>query len=73
MGSEMCIRDRSYEGSEIYLPNSGSWETVLDSDAKEFGGYGRLDTEIVHQATLDPSRLHLYLPSRSVQVLTRME
>ena len=59
----------SYEESEIYLPEHGSWKVILDSDASEFGGKGRLDHSKIYQTVTDPVRVKLSLPHRSVQVL----
>jgi len=61
--------DTSYEGSEVYLPAPGSWQVILDSDAHEFGGHGRLDPSVTHHTTGDPPRLQLYLPHRTILVL----
>ena len=52
----------------------GKYETVLDSDAPEFGGFGRLDSSVKHLTRRegDYDNLYLYLPSRTVQVLRKI-
>ena len=66
--------DRSYTDYRFAAP-AGSYQTILDSDAAEFGGHGRIDPDQIHHSighsksgTKSP-RLSLYLPCRSAQVL----
>ncbi|NLB03201.1 MAG: 1,4-alpha-glucan-branching enzyme, partial [Bacteroidales bacterium] len=66
---------RSYTDYGI-LVQKGSYKTVLDSDSKEFGGFGLVDDQIVHTTTPAPENqgsglewIHLYLPSRTALVL----
>ena len=68
---------RSYTDYGI-LVQKGSYKTVLDSDSKEFGGFGLVDDQIVHTTTPAPENqgsglewIHLYLPSRTALVLKR--
>ncbi len=42
---------------------------VLDSDATEFGGHGRIDPGVVHHTAGKASELSLYLPSRTALIL----
>lgn len=49
-------------------PRRGEYRVVLDSDAPEFGGFGRLDHTITH-FTDEKQRLSLYLLPRTVLVL----
>lgn len=69
---------RSYSNYGLDM-RPGKYEQVLDSDAPEFGGFGRLAPAQVHFTQPgfcgDPNRhaLYLYLPSRSAQVLRRRE
>ena len=66
--------DRSYTDYRFNAP-SGTYQTILDSDAPEFGGHGRNLPNQIHHCVSDPTRqnrrsyLSLYLPSRSAQVL----
>ncbi|MFA4944340.1 MAG: alpha amylase C-terminal domain-containing protein [Lentisphaeria bacterium] len=65
--------ERSYTdyGFEV-LP--GKYTQALDTDAKEFGGFGRLAAGQEHftrPLAADRHQLLLYLPSRSAQVLRR--
>ncbi len=60
------------------LVQKGNYKTVLDSDAKEFGGFGLIDDQIVHKTTTAEENpdsglemIHLYLPSRTALVLKR--
>lgn len=63
--------DQSYEGSEVYLNEAGTYSLILDSDASEFGGFSRIDSSVTYHTVEDPPRLKLYLPSRSALVLKR--
>ncbi len=52
----------------------GRYRIVLDSDAPQYGGHGRVDPELPHltlppAAADQPHRLSLYLPSRTALVL----
>lgn len=48
----------------------GEYVNVLDSDAKEFGGFSRVDDSVAHR-TVD-GQLKLYMPSRTVTVLKKI-
>jgi 1,4-alpha-glucan branching enzyme len=56
----------------------GRYQMILDSDAKDFGGHGRLDPDQEHVAPVntspstDRSFLSLYLPNRTVIVLRKI-
>lgn len=52
---------------------SGEYVSVLDSDAEEFGGFGRNDDSMNHFTLRvgDSDQLSLYLPSRSAIVLKK--
>lgn len=58
------------------LAPQGEYETVIDSDAAVFGGFGNNDDSVRHFTSPDPlyapygkGWLRLYLPARSAQVL----
>lgn len=58
----------------------GKYRLLFDSEAQEFGGHGRLQPGQEHFTLPDgrdsqviPGRLHLYIPSRSVQVLVKVD
>ncbi|PIE21883.1 MAG: 1,4-alpha-glucan-branching enzyme [Planctomycetota bacterium] len=54
----------------------GRYRVVLDSDARDFGGFERQDTGIVHDSVADAIERHhlsLYLPARTCLVLERIE
>ncbi len=66
---------KSFNGYGILAP-AGEYETILSSDAPEFGGYGLIDMTITHFTQRDPlfekdmkEWLMLYLPARTAQVL----
>ena len=61
-----------------FLVPTGSYEVVLNTDAKEFGGNGLADDSVVHLTNYDPlyikdrkEWLKLYLPARSAVVLKK--
>jgi len=68
--------DRSFTDYRMDAP-AGNYDLVLDSDAPEYGGHGRLERNQRHHArpsgddgAREPA-LSLYLPARSAQVLFR--
>ena len=68
---------KSFSGYGI-LTEPGQYEIVLNSDAKEFGGFGLIDDTVVHFTQHDPlyakakkEWLKLYLPARTAIVLQR--
>lgn len=66
--------DKSFVDYPVKAP-SGKFTMVLDTDAVEFGGHGRLRADQVHftlkegLSRNDNSRLSLYLPARTAMVL----
>lgn len=59
-----------------FLVPKGSYEVILNTDAKEFGGFGFADDEVIHMTSYDPvyeddgkEWLQLYIPARSAVVL----
>lgn len=68
---------RSFSDYGILVPY-GCYETVLNSDAKKYGGYGLIDETIKHFTIPDPvykkvkkEWLKLYIPSRTALVLRK--
>ena len=61
----LSIRDFSFGAP------AGSYKVVLDSDSKDFNGFGRNDDSVTHftQRIKGSDTLSLYLPSRSAIVL----
>lgn len=56
----------------FYAPRSGNYRVVLDSDAVEFGGHGRIDRSVAHvpQKTVHGHyEFSVYTPARTVIVL----
>ena len=61
-----------------FLVPTGSYEVVLNTDAKEFGGNGLADDSVTHFTNYDPlyvkdhkEWLKLYIPARSAVVLKK--
>jgi 1,4-alpha-glucan branching enzyme len=61
-----------------FLVPTGSYDVVLNTDAKEFGGNGFADDSITHFTNFDPlyvkdhkEWLKLYIPARSAVVLKK--
>lgn len=61
--------DTSYTDHEI-LSFDGEYEVMLSSDDKTYGGQARIDTAMAYVADNEKSKL--YLPSRTVLVLKRV-
>ena len=69
--------DRSFTDYGFLVP-TGSYDVVLNTDAKEFGGNGLADDSITHVTNFDPlyvndrkEWLKLYIPARSAVVLKK--
>jgi 1,4-alpha-glucan branching enzyme len=64
----------SFDNYGFNVPG-GQYALVLDSDAPQFGGFSRNDPQVRHQTVREGDRdtLYLYLPSRTVQVLKKIE
>ncbi|KAI9189067.1 alpha-1,4-glucan branching enzyme [Blastocladiella emersonii ATCC 22665] len=69
---------QSYTGYRIGVNRPGTYRVVLDSDAREFGGFARVDPTVDHIASADApwnnraASVQLYLPSRSATVFARV-
>ena len=70
---------RSFEGYGFMMPE-GKYKVVLNTDARQYGGFGSSDDSVDHFTNYDPllARQHkgwlqLYLPARSAQVLKLVE
>lgn len=63
-----------------FLAPEGEYEVLLDTDAKEYGGYGNIDSS-VHHFTMEDKLykpagkgwLKMYLPARTAQVLKKVK
>ncbi len=62
--------DRAIPDYKLPAPCHGEWQIILDSDAPEFGGFGRQDASLSH-FTDKMQRLSLYLLPRTALVLAR--
>ncbi|MBP5136450.1 MAG: alpha amylase C-terminal domain-containing protein [Paludibacteraceae bacterium] len=69
---------RSFSDYGIIVPK-GAYKAVLNTDSKEFGGFGLADDSVVHFTQKDKSLergkewLSLYLPARSAVVLRKQK
>lgn len=61
---------KSFTDYEIYCP-PGKYKLVLNSDSKEFGGFGNIDEAIAYPTYYreDTSYIKLYIPARSAIVI----
>jgi len=59
--------DRSVADYRFKVPGNGEYELLLDSDASEFGGHGRLDQSIRYPVSKD-GELSIYTPARTALV-----
>lgn len=62
----------SFSGFAIQVPEAGSYQLILDSDDKEFGGFERLDTSTTF-LTNENQCLLLYVPNRTMMVLKKKD
>ncbi|SIN68875.1 alpha amylase C-terminal domain-containing protein [Algoriphagus halophilus] len=62
----------SFSGFAIQVPWTGSYQLILDSDEKEFGGFERLDTSTTF-LTNENQCLLLYIPNRTMMVLKQKD
>jgi 1,4-alpha-glucan branching enzyme len=60
----------SFFGFPITLPKVGNYQIMLDSDGKQFGGFVRLDQDVIY-STDSQNQVSLYVPNRVVMVLRR--
>jgi 1,4-alpha-glucan branching enzyme len=70
---------KSFEGYGIPVP-AGKYKVVLNTDAKEFAGFGLSDDTVEHFTCPDTGYLpvnkgwlQLYLPARSAVVLQKID
>jgi 1,4-alpha-glucan branching enzyme len=68
-------KDWSQPNFRIGVPCEGTYRLVLDSDAKELGGHGRIDHSITYKSQPGdydsrPHSISIYLPNRTGVVLT---
>lgn len=60
--------DRSVPDYGFTIHGHGNHRLILDSDAPEFGGHGRLEPGSVHPVDASDRLMRIYTPSRSAQV-----
>jgi 1,4-alpha-glucan branching enzyme len=59
-------------GYKFRVPKRGKYKVLLNSDDKDFGGFGRVDNGVIHE-TDEFRYLSIYLTNRTVMVLTKVE
>ncbi len=64
----------SYTDLRVPVPDPKDYRLILDSDAKAYGGHGRVGESVVYPLQRSPAfgrnqSIQIYLPSRSAQVL----
>ena len=66
---------KSQDSLFIPAPEKGDYRVILSSDAKEFGGYGNIDTKTVYHTWAHDDAMGdgftMYLPARSAAVLRK--
>ncbi len=66
--------NRSFEGYFIPVEESGSYKAVLSTDELQFGGFGRVDSDLVYKAEKMPDGrigFYAYLPARTATVFKK--
>lgn len=54
------------------VPQEGSYQIIMNSDDPELGGYGRVDSNVIHH-TMEDNALSLYVTSRTAMVLKKVQ
>lgn len=62
--------DRSIPDYRLPVPKGGNYRVVLDTDAVEFGGQGRIDRTIAYPAD-EEGKLSVYTPARTALVFAK--
>ncbi|MGC4013953.1 MAG: alpha amylase C-terminal domain-containing protein [Luteolibacter sp.] len=62
--------DRSIPDYRLPVPKGGDYRVVLDTDAVEFGGQGRIDRTIAYPAD-EEGKLSVYTPARTALVFAK--
>lgn len=74
-GEYICVYNFSPAAShveyELPVPASFSYQILLDSDATQYGGFGRVDSDIVYEAA--EGLLPIYLPARTALVFRQVK
>jgi 1,4-alpha-glucan branching enzyme len=69
--------ERAFTDYRIGVERPGSYKIVLSSDDSQFGGFGRVDTSLVHVSVPEGHAgrsqfIHTYLPPRTAFVFVRL-
>ena len=65
---------QSFSGYFVPVRKEGDYEVILSSDDESFGGYGRIDKNMVYHAETvsdDHTGFFVYLPSRTAVVFRK--
>jgi 1,4-alpha-glucan branching enzyme len=60
----------SYFGQKVRFPEPGSYQIILDSDQQEYGGFERLDQQVIFQTDKN-QEVSLYIPNRTMMVMEK--
>ena len=63
---------KSFPQCEFWGLGEGKWRVVLDTDREEFGGQGRIASDVIYEAGADGKTL-IYSPERTAIVLEKIE
>jgi 1,4-alpha-glucan branching enzyme len=61
---------KSFFGFEFKVPEKGKYKIILNSDAKEFGGFGRIEGDPTYP-TDNQNNIQIYLPNRTCLVFRK--
>lgn len=70
--------NKSYTDYKIGVHFPGEYKIILDTDAKEFHGHGRINHSVIHKTTGEgfanrENSLFVYIPCRTAILLTRVD
>jgi len=62
-------------GYEFWVPTTGNYRVILNSDAAAFGGFDRIDETLIYptKGEKEKARLQLYVTNRTCLVLQRVD
>lgn len=61
---------KSIAGYEFFVPQTGAYQIVLQTDKPDFGGHNRLDEQVSYE-TNKSRKLTIYIPNRTAIILKR--
>lgn len=63
--------NNSVFGYKFWVPQAGKYKIILNTDNQTFGGFGRVEEEIIYETDVD-NFLHIYLTNRTGLILSRV-